>query len=563
MALLGDILGAGTPALGFRNDAGQLINGGAGYNVAGGDMTGYGQQNTNPFAGYGAANVGTPQSWQNFKFQNPTAQWQQNFNSISDPTARMFYGFQQGQGGGGGESLLPYLSGAGIDDATIQQMRAAFGSAGAREPNFAALGLDQSKIGSSNDSYQQIGNKFYGITNAGTDANGNPIQRGYQQIADFGNPATMDDARFTANADFHPAGVDPRTSTNPWVQEHAYNTSGNTGQRIYSYNADGSPNYDAASAPAWEGSMQQYASLNNGSAEGWQGNHYPGTAPSPGDPGYVGPWGAQPAAPAAPAAPAPSQQPPPGAYIPPNENQFKPIVGANGDSMIGMNGNGGPITQNTTPNGLGAANQTANDYNYDPSKYLDPSMGWTMQQGLRGLGSTASAKGQTFSGQTLKDILGYSQGLASQNWNQAAQQAAQQQGFARGVDTSNVGMNQAQQGITNNLNLQNNAQNMQQQGINNALNQYNQGFQYQRALNDQTIPFSQQMQMAQLGLQGTGQASNLASTLATLLSANAQGAGSAAGAGTVGGSNALQSAISQILASLSSGNIVNRVLPQG
>lgn len=191
-----------------------------------------------------------------------------------------------------------------------------------------------------------------------------------------------------------------------------------------------------------------------------------------------------------------------------------------------------------TPPGYGTA-----PYSLNTSAYLDPSMAFTMANGLRTLGSSAAAQGQTFSGNTLKDILGYSQGLASQNWNNASQLAAQQQGFGRGVDVSNTQLDQSQQGITNNQ------------------NQANRNFDYQAQLNDQTIPFSQQLQLANLGLGAQGQTSNLATTLATLLSGNLGTLGQIQGSGTIGSSNAVTNAISQILANMNQSNVLNRVLP--
>ena len=205
----------------------------------------------------------------------------------------------------------------------------------------------------------------------------------------------------------------------------------------------------------------------------------------------------------------------------------------------GFNEMGGQVGAPTS------ANRTAADYAYNPQQYLDPSMAFTMSNGLRALGSSASAAGQTFSGNTLKDILGYSQGLAGQNWNQAAGQAAQQQGFNRGVDTSNTQLNQSQQGITN------------------AQNQYNQNFGYQAALNDQTIPWNQQMQAAQLGLGAQGQQSTLSQTLATLLSGNLGTLGQIQGSGTIGANNSITNAISQMLAGLTRNNTLNLALPQG
>jgi hypothetical protein len=441
-------------------------------------------------------------SWLNFTYANPVTEAQKSFNAMQAQAPGRGFQYAAGSGatqntfggnttwGMGNGQGLEELGAAlqnqgGLDPATVAHIKGLFGSTGGTsEAEARALGVDPS-LG---------GNRW-------------SVQNGQLMQQDMS---------------MNPQGqIDP--STAKWT------TLGSL------MNGGTAPNLGARGENGIE-------------SQGWLNdlNKVPN-----------GTWDTQPLGPGqTPAVPpvnagTPTQSPPPGAYIPGNENMFQPAVMPGTQeaqawpSMSPIGGDQGPITQQTNPNGLGANNQTSNDYNYDPSKYLNPSMDWEMQQGLRGLGSTASAKGQTFSGNTLKDIMGYSQGLARTNYNNAAQTAAQQQQFARGVDTSNVGMNQAQQGIDNNL------------------AQYNQGFQYQKQLNDQTIPFDQAYKQAQLGLQGTGQQSNLAATLATLLSANAQGAGAAQGAGTVGANNSLTSAISQILASLTSGNIVNKVIPQG
>jgi hypothetical protein len=166
---------------------------------------------------------------------------------------------------------------------------------------------------------------------------------------------------------------------------------------------------------------------------------------------------------------------------------------------------------------------SATGYGFDPMKYLDPSMQFTMGEGLRALGSSAAAGGQVNSGQTLRDILKYSQGLASTNYNNAAQTAGQQQQFGYNVDNND------------------------------------RNFAYQAAINDQTIPFDQQLKLAGLGLQGAQGQSNLSSVLATLLSGNTIAGGQAAGAGTIGANNSITSAISQILAQLTGNNLMNRI----
>jgi hypothetical protein len=205
-----------------------------------------------------------------------------------------------------------------------------------------------------------------------------------------------------------------------------------------------------------------------------------------------------------------------------------------------------------------------NNAQMDPSavnKWLDPSMQFTMDQGMRALGSSASAGGQTFAGNTLKDILGYSQGLASQGYNDAYNKAAGQQQFAQQGS-------QFDRNLQNQMSMSDNAlQAAQQQANANreiAANQLawnresgDRAFNYQAQLNDQTIPWQQQYQMAQLGLQGTGQQSNLAATLAGLLSNNLLTQGQIQGSGTMGQNNSITSALSSILSGLYNNNTYN------
>jgi hypothetical protein len=194
----------------------------------------------------------------------------------------------------------------------------------------------------------------------------------------------------------------------------------------------------------------------------------------------------------------------------------------------GPAGSGGaPVT----PPGAGSS-----PYPLDPSKYLDPSMAWETAQGLRSLGSSASAAGQTFAGNTLKEIMDYSQGRARTNFNNATNVAQQQQGFGRGVDVNNRDFTQGQ-------------------------NVSDRDFAYQAQLNDQTIPFSQRMAEATLGMQGQGQQSQLAAILAQLQSQNTLSGGQAAGAGAVGSNNAVTSMITQLIAQMGGQNALNQYGP--
>lgn len=194
---------------------------------------------------------------------------------------------------------------------------------------------------------------------------------------------------------------------------------------------------------------------------------------------------------------------------------------AYGDSMIGMGG-GGQGGWTIGPDGMMTPNpgQQASMNPYAVQNYLDPSMAFQMQQGLRGLGSSAAAGGQTYSGNTLKDILGYSQGLASTDYGNAYQRAMQDRTFGYGVQKDT-----------------------------------------------QTIPFQQQMQLAGLGMQGNAINADLSKSLAGLLSANTIAGGQAAGAGTIGGNNALTGMLSQIFGGLQGNSTLQQILarayPQG
>ena len=174
--------------------------------------------------------------------------------------------------------------------------------------------------------------------------------------------------------------------------------------------------------------------------------------------------------------------------------------GGPGDSNVNLPGTSGagpgsPI--GSTPNATGGFTTTNP---YDVSNYLDPSMAFTMANGLRSLNSNQAASGQLSSGNSLKDILGYSQGLASTNYNNAVGQAQNDRNFG-----------------------------------------------YNVALNDQTIPFNQQLQLAQLGMQGAGGTANQNNLDATLQAQLAMALGQAQGTGTIGGANTINSTISQLI----------------
>lgn len=159
----------------------------------------------------------------------------------------------------------------------------------------------------------------------------------------------------------------------------------------------------------------------------------------------------------------------------------------------------------------------------DVSAYLDPSMQFTMQQGMNALQNSAAASGNLLSGQTLKDITNYSQGLAGTNWQNAYQNALADTNRRYGVDANDRAFNYtAQTG---------------DRDFNNANAQF----------------------LASLGMQGTNAQSQLAQSLATLLSGNSVAAGQAQGAGTIGANNALGSSLSQIISQLYGNNILSQL----
>jgi hypothetical protein len=205
--------------------------------------------------------------------------------------------------------------------------------------------------------------------------------------------------------------------------------------------------------------------------------------------------------------------------------------GATVGSIAGGRNTAGPATPGTTGGNMAGATPTGGntyDQNGNPvsggsntgnpmDAFINPMTDYMNQMGLKDLQSTYAGAGNLLSGPAMRGITDYGQKMAlGQAWQPAFQDylANQQQ-------------------------------------------------QYGMALNDQTIPFQQQFQLAQLGLQGTQGSSSLAATLAALLSGNTTAIGQAQAGGTIGGSNAIMNAISQYLANMMQQGTLNRVLPTG
>jgi hypothetical protein len=161
----------------------------------------------------------------------------------------------------------------------------------------------------------------------------------------------------------------------------------------------------------------------------------------------------------------------------------------------------------------------------DMSQYLNPMAGWAQQQGLKGMQATyAGSPVGLQSGAAMKGISDYLTNSSINNaWQPAFQNYMADKGFNYGVDTGD------------------------------------RNFAYQAQLNDQTIPWQQQMQLAQLGMQGTQGASGLQGLLASLLSQNTANLGQLQGTGTIGGANNISSALQQIISQYLQSQMLNRI----
>jgi hypothetical protein len=91
-------------------------------------------------------------------------------------------------------------------------------------------------------------------------------------------------------------------------------------------------------------------------------------------------------------------------------------------------GVGNQIQQNVNPY-VGAGQQAIGNLQnlqgapLDVNSFLDPSMQFTMQQGMNAIQGSAAARGGVLSGSALKDLTSYASGLASQNYGNAVTNA--------------------------------------------------------------------------------------------------------------------------------------------
>lgn len=226
-----------------------------------------------------------------------------------------------------------------------------------------------------------------------------------------------------------------------------------------------------------------------------------------------------------------------------------------GYSMMGSQGSGYAAPRPAS--NYGGNLYQGDNTGIDPTavnKWLDPSMQFQMDQGMNALNSSAAARGGTFSGQTLKDIMGFSQGLAQTGYNSAydkamAQRQFTQQGsqFDRNL-ANQMGMSQ------NSLDASLAAAAAQNRlGEDQLAYQRESGdraFDYAAQQNDQNTPWNRAMQLANLGMQGSGGYGNISAVLAGILGNNAAASGNAQGAGTIGANASNNQTISNIISQL-------------
>jgi hypothetical protein len=168
---------------------------------------------------------------------------------------------------------------------------------------------------------------------------------------------------------------------------------------------------------------------------------------------------------------------------------------------------------------------TQPNYPLDIGSYLNPMLGYMLQNGMNTINNSAAAAGSLRSGDTLKQLMQYGMGVSGNAFNNAANIAAGQQAFGYGVDNND------------------------------------RNFFYNAMVNDRDFNFNKDMGEAGLGLNATNQVNANSRALADIISRNLLLQGQAQAGGTIGGSNAITNAISQLLAQ-GSGNQSMSVLQQ-
>lgn len=168
------------------------------------------------------------------------------------------------------------------------------------------------------------------------------------------------------------------------------------------------------------------------------------------------------------------------------------------------------------PGGLGSPG-----YGINVSEFLDPAMAFRLQEGMRALENSAATAGGLMSGDTLRSIQEFAQGLASTENAAAWQRAANVRDFNYGMDRDD------------------------------------RNFDYTVQLGDRNFDYTRLRDLAQMGLQASGQANTGSTALAGMIATLLQNVGQINAAGTMGQSNGINNAISQLIAYLTQNNMLN------
>ena len=198
---------------------------------------------------------------------------------------------------------------------------------------------------------------------------------------------------------------------------------------------------------------------------------------------------------------------------------------ANGGGMAYAGGS--PTFNENMGGNMNIAPYAGNPYSLNIWNYLNPMMSYAMQQGDQSILNNQASAGLLNSGDTAKQLYGYGLGMGAQNFNNAAQIAAGQQGFGAGLD------------------------------------QYDQQFAYNAQNNDRNFALQSLLGMGNLGLGGATQQGWNDRYLAQMLSGNLGALGQAQGAGAIGGSNAINNSISQMLQNYLGANALQQYLGGG
>jgi hypothetical protein len=285
-------------------------------------------------------------------------------------------------------------------------------------------------------------------------------------------------------------------------------------------------------------------------------------------------------------------QPSPGFAAPAQIGGTQPMETGGLDPMPGLAGSESSTNvQNLTGYGNPAQGlgNLAGQFNLDINKFLDPSMGFRIDQGQKALESSAAARGGLLSGATLRGVQDYAQNIASQEYGNAVNRAMSDRSFnygmgrddrdfayRSGVDNRNFayGLDRDNRDFSYRAQSDDWMRNFDRDRYNNDLqyraavdnrnfnfdrDKYNQQFGYNAQRDDRNFNYGTLSDLARLGLSGTQGSTSALTTLANILNQNIMAGGNAGAAGAIGGSNAINSMISQLLQQLQNNQILGQL----